>query len=68
PVILDPDGYEGWLTGDAEAAAGLLKTHDPDGMAFFAVGRAVNHVANDDESLLSPAGPEPGPGTQGLLL
>jgi putative SOS response-associated peptidase YedK len=60
PVVLEQRDYEPWLDIDGwgpERAASLLRPAPDDVLEFFAIGPAVNKVANDDPSVQQPVGP-----------
>lgn len=55
PVILDPADYALWLdpaATDPAVLQPLLGAGADDGLTYYAVGRAVNRVGNDDASLV----------------
>lgn len=53
PVILAPDTWDTWLTGEPAEAATLIAPA-PDGtLRTRPVERRVGHVANDDASLIA---------------
>ncbi len=54
PVIVSPDDYETWLTGNPDDAEELLRPFPPDDMAFYRVTTRVNNVRNDDAECLVP--------------
>lgn len=57
PVILDPADYALWLDPTATDPAlvqPLLVPAPDDLLTYVAVGRAVNHVGNDDPTLVRP--------------
>lgn len=59
PVILDPDRFEAWLTGDPSTASKVMKPYTgPREFRVFAVSTRVNNVRNDDASILQPAEPD----------
>lgn len=53
PVILKPEDFDAWLTAPANDAAPLMKPYEGK-LAFHAVSKRVNSVANDDAALLEP--------------
>jgi putative SOS response-associated peptidase YedK len=60
PAILDPRDFAAWLDCDgvgAAAAIDLLKPAPESALELVEIGPAVNHVANDGESLQNPVGP-----------
>jgi putative SOS response-associated peptidase YedK len=54
PVIVAPDDYETWLTGNPDDAGKLLRPFPPDDMAFYRVTTRVNNVRNDDAECVIP--------------
>ena len=57
PVVLDEPDFEAWLDVEGVSparAAALLRPAGEDVLTFFAIGAAVNKVANDDPSIQSP--------------
>jgi len=54
PVIVAPDDFEIWLTGDTEDAAALLKPANDDVLEAFPVSDRVNKADADDPGLLLP--------------
>ncbi len=57
PVILEPEDFDTWLEGDEaaeEAAASLMRPAADDVLEFYAVGAAVNKVANDNAGVQEP--------------
>ncbi len=57
PAILDPRDFAAWLDVDgvdAARASGLLRPAPETALELIEIGLAVNHVANDDESLQTP--------------
>lgn len=68
PAIIDPRNFAAWLDTDgvdAESAAALLRPAPDSELELVEVGPAVNHFANDDESLQRPIG-EPIRSTAGV--
>jgi len=51
PVILDRDAWEGWMTGEADLAHGLLRPHDGP-FRVHPVSTAVNNVRNEGPHLI----------------
>ncbi len=59
PVILEREDWEAWLDADGvqpERAAALLRPASDDALEFFAIGPAVNKVANDDPAVQHATG------------
>ena len=54
PVIVDPAGYDAWLSGSPADARALLRPFPPDDMAFYRVSVRVNSVRNDDAECVAP--------------
>lgn len=54
PVILEPDDYDGWLTGAPDDAAALLRPFPAAMMAAYPISTSVNKPENDDPSVLEP--------------
>jgi len=54
PVIIDPEDYATWLTGDADAARALIHRQPLDGWAADFVSQRVNSAANDDPACIAP--------------
>jgi putative SOS response-associated peptidase YedK len=62
PVVVQPDAFDFWLdcaNVDAQAASALLVPAPENFFEAYPISPAVNRVANDDPSLLAPAGAEP---------
>jgi putative SOS response-associated peptidase YedK len=60
PAILDPATFSPWLDVDgveAEKAIALLKPAPEEALELIEIGPAVNHFANDDESVQRPVAP-----------
>jgi putative SOS response-associated peptidase YedK len=60
PAILDPTTFSPWLDVDrveAEKAIALLKPAPDEALELIEIGPAVNHFANDDESVQRPVAP-----------
>ncbi|MCG8547724.1 MAG: SOS response-associated peptidase [Alphaproteobacteria bacterium] len=51
PVILDPTGYETWLTGEPDAAGALLGPYGGS-LEAHPISTRINNVRNDDASVL----------------
>ena len=55
PVILDPEGFETWLTGEPEKAEALLHPYDgPRRLMSGPISNRVNNVRNDGPELWDP--------------
>ncbi len=61
PVVVPPDAFDLWLEPnvDPQAAATLIAPAPNDLLEAYEVSGAVNRVANDDPSLLTPASEMP---------
>jgi putative SOS response-associated peptidase YedK len=61
PVVVPPDAFDLWLdpNADPQAAATLIAPAPNDLLEAYEVSGAVNRVANDDPSLLTPASEMP---------
>lgn len=55
PVIVSPDDYEAWLTGEASAAQALVKPFPTDEMQAWAVSRRVSRSGEEGADLIRPA-------------
>ena len=62
PIVLAPEAYSPWLATegglDADALRGLLAAHLGEYLEDTRVSTRVNHVKNDDPSLVVPLPPE----------
>lgn len=56
PVIISPENYEQWLTGEPAAAQVLIKTYPDQGMQAWAVSRRVNRSGEEGADLVLPDG------------
>jgi putative SOS response-associated peptidase YedK len=57
PVVLPRDGYASWLAGERasrEALEAVLEAHRGEALVGEEVSTRVNHVKNDDPSLIEP--------------
>lgn len=55
PVILNPDNYDQWLSGESrETLVPLLQPYHDSGLELFEVDRAVNSVRNNRPELTEP--------------
>jgi putative SOS response-associated peptidase YedK len=63
PVVVPPDAFDLWLdpNADPQMAASLMTPAPDDLLEACEVSSAVNRVANDDPSLLTPASELPEP-------
>jgi putative SOS response-associated peptidase YedK len=59
PVIVPAELHEAWLASGGEAPP-EIPPYPADAMRAEAITRRVNSPRNDDASVLSPAGAEPG--------
>ncbi|MDX1682856.1 MAG: SOS response-associated peptidase [Phycisphaeraceae bacterium] len=55
PVILDPDVFDTWLSGEARSAARIMDQGPADELEAYLVSRSVNSPKNDRPELLEPA-------------
>jgi putative SOS response-associated peptidase YedK len=63
PVVIRPDAFDLWLdpNADTKMASSLMAPAPNDFFEAYEVSGAVNRVANDDPSLLTPASEMPEP-------
>ena len=54
PVVIAPENFELWLTGEADAANALLRPAPDDLFAAFPVSDRVNKADADDPGLIEP--------------
>jgi putative SOS response-associated peptidase YedK len=62
PAIIEPQNFDLWLETDetyADEAAALLHPAATDVLTFFAIGDAVNKVANDGPAIQTPLAEQP---------
>ena len=52
PLILEPDGWDLWMTGEPDAAAALMKPANEDALVSRPVSKAVGNVKNNGPELL----------------
>jgi putative SOS response-associated peptidase YedK len=52
PLILEPETWDAWLTGDPEAAAVLMKPANEDVLLSRPVSKAAGNVKNNGPELL----------------
>jgi putative SOS response-associated peptidase YedK len=60
PIILDRVDYDLWLSPDempSEALKPLMRSYDPERMAFYEVAKTVNSPANDTPACIEPFAP-----------
>ncbi len=57
PVIVRPEDFEQWLSGDPVEASALLRPAPDDLLEAIAISNRVNAAANDDPGLLDPVEP-----------
>jgi putative SOS response-associated peptidase YedK len=53
PLVLAPNTWEGWLQGDPDTAASLLKPATEDVLTSQPVSKAVGNVKNNGPELLA---------------
>jgi putative SOS response-associated peptidase YedK len=53
PLILEPNTWEGWLRGDPDTAAALMKPANEDALVSRPVSKAVGNVKNNGPELLA---------------
>ena len=58
PVIVSPDDYETWLTGEPDNVQALVKPYQTDGMQAWAVSKRVSRASEEGADLIVPAGNE----------
>ena len=58
PVIVSPNDYEAWLTGEVGDALGLVRPYRTDEMQAWAVSRRVSRSGEEGADLVWPAGDE----------
>ena len=58
PVIVSPNDYEAWLTGEVDDALGLVRPYRTDEMQAWAVSRRVSRSGEEGADLVWPAGDE----------
>ena len=58
PVIVSPDDYETWLTGDPDNVQALVRPYQTDGMQAWAVSKRVSRASEEGADLIVPAGNE----------
>jgi putative SOS response-associated peptidase YedK len=55
PVILDPETFDGWMTGSTEEVGQLLMPCPSEELAAYPISRQVNNPRNEGPELLRPA-------------
>jgi putative SOS response-associated peptidase YedK len=55
PLILEPDSWDLWMTGEPDAAAALMKPANEDTLTERVVSKAVGNVKNNGPELLEAA-------------
>lgn len=53
PLILEPDTWDLWMTGEPEAAAAPMKPANEDALTERLVSKAINNVRNNSAELLA---------------
>jgi putative SOS response-associated peptidase YedK len=56
PVIVSPDDYEAWLTGEADDALDLVRPYPTDEMQTWAVSKRVSRSSEEGADLVLPDG------------
>jgi putative SOS response-associated peptidase YedK len=54
PVIVSPDDYAAWLTGEANDALDLVRPYPPDEMQAWAVSKRVSRSGEEGADLIRP--------------
>lgn len=54
PVIVSPDDYAAWLTGEADDALELIRPYPTDGMQTWAVSKRVSRSGEEGSDLVLP--------------
>lgn len=57
PVIVAPDSYEQWLTGESADAQALVKPYSVEDMQAWAVSKRVSRSGEEGADLVKPADP-----------
>ncbi|MFO7543457.1 MAG: SOS response-associated peptidase [Thiobacillus sp.] len=57
PVIVSPENYEQWLTGEPADAQSLIKPYPVEDMQAWAVSRRVSRSGEEGDDLVKPADP-----------
>jgi putative SOS response-associated peptidase YedK len=55
PLVLEPHTWEGWLRGDPDTAASLMKPANEDALVSRPVNKAVGNVKNNGPELVQRA-------------
>lgn len=55
PVIIPPEAYEDWLTGDTEVARKLIEPYSGTSMSTVPITPYINNPQNDDHRCLEPS-------------
>ena len=55
PVILDPETFNGWMTGSTEEVGQLLMPCPAEMLKAYPISRQVNNPRNEGAELLRPA-------------
>ncbi|MDZ7594573.1 MAG: SOS response-associated peptidase [Thiobacillus sp.] len=56
PLIVSPDDYAAWLTGEANDALDLVRPYAPDEMQSWAVSKGVSRSGEEGADLILPDG------------
>ena len=54
PLVLEPNTWEGWLRGDPDTAASLMKPANEEVLISRPVNKAVGNLKNNGPELLAP--------------
>jgi putative SOS response-associated peptidase YedK len=60
PVIIDPDGFDRWLTGEPDSAAELIRGAPVDLLTAYPVSTLVNNARNESPDCVKPLDGQPG--------
>lgn len=58
PVIVAPDNYEAWLTGEADEVSNLVRPYSTDEMQVWTVSKRVSRSGEEGADLVKPLGDE----------
>ncbi|MBC8284325.1 MAG: SOS response-associated peptidase [Nitrospinae bacterium] len=56
PVIVHPDNYEKWLSGDSHSLTSLFTALPNNELEYFEISTAINSPKNNEANLLQPSG------------
>lgn len=56
PVILHPDDYQSWLTGERDSLSSLFSGSLENELEYFEISIGINSPKNNNASLLNPSG------------